>query len=111
MKRYKEPGFQERIASAARARNDALAQLQAKPPVDVAAAAERSAERLAKEAAAAEKRRLARLAADEIKAAKRARASEAAKSHVATPKPELIEAERKAARDARYIARKNRTAS
>ncbi|MBO9574876.1 MAG: hypothetical protein J7494_03985 [Sphingobium sp.] len=111
MKKYKEPSFQERIAAAARARNGALAQLQAKPPVDEAVAAERSAKRLAKEAAAAEKRRLARLAADQIKAAKRARASEAAKLHIAAPKPELTEAERKAARDARYIARKNRTAS
>ena len=111
MKSYKEPGFQERIATAIRARDGALAQLRAKPPVDEAVAADRRARRLAKEAAAAEKRRLARLAAEEVKAAKRARASEAAQLAAMTPKPQSTEAERKAARDARYLARKNRAAS
>lgn len=79
--------------------------------MDEAAAAERSARRVAKEAAIAEKRRLARLAADEIKAAKHARTSAAAQVDGVAPKPELTEAERKAARDARYMARKNRAAS
>lgn len=109
MKRYKEPDFQERIAAAAGARTKALAQLRAKPPVDEAVAAEHKAKRLAQKAETAEKRRVARLAAEEIKAAKRARAAEVAAS-APQPKPEPTEAERKAARDARYLARKNRKA-
>lgn len=108
MKRYKEPGFQERIAHAARARDDALAKLRALPPVDEAVVAERTAKRLAKEAAAAEKRRVAKRAADEAKAAKRAKAEEAAAAALVPPAPQLTEAELKARRDARYLARKKR---
>lgn len=110
MKRYRAPGFQERIALAARARNDALTQLRAKPPLDEAVAAERAARRMAKDAAAAEKRNAARLAADEIKAAKRAKAAETAASR-APARSTPTDAERKAMRDARYLARKNRATS
>lgn len=108
MKSYKQPDFQDRIAAAARARDAALEKLKAKPPVDEAVVAERAAARLAKEAAQREKSRLARLAIEEAKAAKRAKALEEAAAAEATKKPELTEAERKAARDARYAARKNR---
>lgn len=107
MKRYKEPGFQERIGAAARARTGALDQLRAKPPVDEAAAAARLASRLAKEAAKREKRQHALLAA---KALKHAKAQDAAAAAV-KQKPVLTEAERKAARDARYLARKKRASS
>ncbi len=107
MKRYKEPDFQTRIAAAGRARDEALAILKAKPPIDEATLAARAAKQAAKDAAAQEKRRLARQAADEAKAAKRAQAAEAAAKSV---KPVLTEAERKAERDARYLARKKRTA-
>ena len=69
--------------------------------------AERAAAQAAKDAIAQEKRRLAKLAADERKAAKLAKALEVAPP----PKPELTEAERKAERDARYLARKNRASS
>lgn len=108
MKSYKEPSFQERIAAAARARTEVLQQLRDKPPVDETAAAERAERRLAKEAAAREKRQNALLAAKEARAAKRAQAEEAAAASAARQKPVLTEAERKAARDARYLARKNR---
>lgn len=108
MKNYKEPHFQERIAAAARARTEVLERMRDKPPVDEAAAAARAERRLAKEAAAREKRQQALLAAKEQKAAKRALALEAAAAAVAQQKPELTEAERKAARDARYLARKSR---
>ena len=107
MKRYKEPAFQDRINAAAQARTEALAQLRAKPPIDEAVMAARAEAQAAKDAIAQEKRRLAKLAADERKAAKLARAQEAA----APQKPELTEAERKAERDARYLARKNRASS
>jgi len=109
MKRYKEQGFQERIDTAARARDDVLAQLRAKPPVDEAVVAERSARRLEGEATAAAKRLAGKLAADEIKAAKRTKAMEAV-SLQALPMPEPTDADRKAKRDARYSARKSRTA-
>ena len=108
MKSYKEPGFQDRIAAAARAKGDALAKLKTKPPVDEAVVAARAAKRLAQEAVQREKREAARQAAEELKAAKRARAQEAAEAAATLKKPELTEAERKAARDARYAARKNR---
>lgn len=111
MKRYKEPGFQERIAAAANARNGALAQLRAKPDIDEAVLAERAARQSAKDAAMLEKRRAAKLAADERKAAKHARIAEKAAASLAAIKPELTEAERKAERDARYLARKKRAAS
>jgi hypothetical protein len=107
MKRYKEPAFQDRINAAARARTEALAQLRAKPPIDETVLAARAEAQAAKDAVAQEKRRIAKLAADERKAAKLARAQEAAPP----PKPELTEAERKAERDARYLARKNRASS
>jgi hypothetical protein len=111
MKRYREPGFQERITAAARARSDAMTQLRTRPPVDETVAAARLAKGLAQEAARIEKQRVARMAADEAKAAKRARALEAAVARAVPDKPALTEDERKAARDARYLARKGRTAS
>jgi hypothetical protein len=111
MKRYREPGFQERITAAARARNEALTQLRTRPPVDETLAAARLAKGLAQETARLEKRRVARMAADEAKAAKRDKALEAAAARAVPEKPALSEDERKAARDARYLARKSRTAS
>lgn len=108
MKSYREPDFQDRIAAAARARGAALEQLRVKPPVDEAVTAARAAARLAQEAAKLEKRQAARRAVEEAKAAKRAEAEAAAAAILAAQKPEMTEAERKAARDARYLARKNR---
>jgi len=113
---YKEPGFQDRVASAAKARESALARLKAKPPVDPAvvadriekarlrevALAQRAADRLAERAAAAE---LAKAAAEEAKA------KAIADAIVPDPVPELTEAERKQARDAKYAARKARKKS
>lgn len=49
--------------------------------------------------------------AKEQKAAKRAQTNEMAAAKAAKQKPELSEAERKSARDARYLARKNRASS
>lgn len=108
MKRYKEPPFQERIAAAARARTEVLERLRDKPQVDDAEAIARAERRLAKEEAAREKRRNALQAAKEEKLAKRAAALEAEAASAARQKPVLTDAERKAARDARYLARKSR---
>jgi shikimate 5-dehydrogenase len=121
---YKEPGFQDRVASAAKARENALARLKAKPPVDPAvvadriekarlkevALAQRAAERAAERAAAAEAARVAAEAA-----AAEAEAKRIADEILNAPPPQMteeereaIELERKLARDAKYAARKAR---
>ncbi len=107
MASYKDPGFQERTALAAQARQKALDKLKAKPPIDPAVQAERlaaaAAKQAAKEAAAAEKR--AAILAEKTRIAEEKAAIAAAKAVV---KPQLTEAEKKAERDARYAARKAR---
>jgi len=104
MKSYKDPSFQDRVGRAAEAKQKALDNLRAKPPVDEAVLAERQATRLKREAEQAEKR-AAKKAAEQ--AAKEAKAAEEAARLAAAPVP-LTEAEKKLARDARYAARKNR---
>ncbi len=101
MASYKDPTFQDRTALAQQAREKALKQLAAKPPLDEAVVAQRQAAQLAREAAEAE-RREARQAA--IVQAKADKAAAAAAAVVVPP----TEAELKAARDARYAARKKR---
>jgi len=104
---YKEPGFQDRVAAAAKAREAALAKLKAKPPVDPAVVAARIEKEREREAALAEKaaQRIAERAA-------RAEAAELAKAKaLAAIVPPPTEAEKKAARDAKYAARKARKSS
>jgi hypothetical protein len=112
MKSYKDPSFQDRVGQAAAAKKDALDRLRTKPPVDEAAQAERRAARAAKEAALAEKRaakkaaeeaeKAAQIAAEEAERAAQAEREAAARISMPT------QAELKAARDARYAARKAR---
>lgn len=120
MPAFKDPSFQDRAAAAARAKTKALEQLRAKPPLDEAEVAAAIARREARDAAQAERRAQARAAKEEAEAAKRAAkaeaeaaaAAEAARTAEASaPAPKLSEAERKALRDARYAARKNRKGS
>jgi hypothetical protein len=102
--KFNDP-FQERVARAAEAKQKALDRLKAKPPIDPAVAAERQQARLAKEA----KQREQRAAKEEAKrqeAADTAAAALAAAEKAAAERPS--EADLKAARDARYAARKNR---
>ena len=96
---FKNPTYQDRVGQAADARQKALEQLRQKPPRDEKVVAERIA--------AAQRR-------DEVKAEKAA-AKKAADAAAAFAKAEkdaanapLSEAEKKAARDARYAKRKNR---
>lgn len=103
MKSYKDPSFQDRVGRAAEAKQKALDQLRSKPPIDEQVAADRQAARLKREAAEAEKR--AARKAREVAAAE-AKAAEAAQAESAPSAP--TDEERKAARDARYAARKNR---
>jgi hypothetical protein len=106
---YKEPGFEDRVAAAKRAKEQALARLQAKPAVDPAELAERAARAQEREAAKAEKRKAALAEREAKRAEQKAKAEAAALAAMPPPpKPELTEEERKAARDAKYAARKSR---
>jgi hypothetical protein len=93
--------FQDRVGQAAEAKRKALEKLRAKAPLDESVVAARKEAARQREARAEEKR-LAK--AEKAKAAEEARA--AAQAVAAAPQP--TEAERKAARDARYAARKSR---
>lgn len=103
MASYKEPSFQERAANAAKAKEKALKQLRSRPPLDEKVVAERKAASLKRETAKAQKAAAKQVAEQ---AAAEARAAEAS-AKAAAPSPPT-EAELKAARDARYAARKNR---
>ena len=107
--------FQDRAARAVAAKNKALEKLRNKPPIDPQVLADRQAAHQRREAAAAEKiaakqaaEQAAREAAEQAKADAIA-AAEAAEEARKAPLPKFqTEAERKAARDARYAARKAR---
>ena len=114
MASFKNPSFQDRVASAGKAKQAALDRLKAKPPVDPAVMAERrqaweeqekvlAAERAAKAEANAAAQ--AEKAAQE--AARKAEAEEVAALKAARLKPASA-ADMKAARDARYAARQSR---
>ncbi|HKY82368.1 MAG TPA: DUF6481 family protein [Sphingobium sp.] len=121
MSSYKAPSFQDRIAAAGLAKQKALDALRAKPPVDEAILAKRRQAREAQDqataiarAAKAEAAALAKAQKAELKAAKQAAEAEeqAAASAAAALKAARLTpptaAEMKAARDARYAARKAR---
>ena len=113
---FKVPDFNERNAAARDAKDRALEQLRNKPALDPTVVAERQAARAAKEAAEAERRAAKEAAIKEAKIAKeeaRAAAQAAAEAAAEAAKPKMPNlpsaAELKAARDARYAARKART--
>jgi hypothetical protein len=91
--------FQQRATQAAKAKEAALEKFRARPAMDEKVAAERGAARLRREAVKTQK-------ALSKKAATATIAAEAAAAAAAAAPPS--EAERKAARDARYAARKRR---
>jgi len=109
MASYKEPSFKDRAALSAQAKQAALEKLKSKAPIDPAISAERAAARAAKEAAEAQKRADKKAAMEQAKLDKIAKA-EAARLEIEqqSQRAELTEAEKKAARDARYAARKKR---
>jgi hypothetical protein len=104
MKSYKDPSFQDRVGRAADAKQKAIDALRARPAADPAALAERAEARERKEAAQAEKREAKKAEAEAAAEAKAAEAAAAAEAVRTAPTDE----ERKAARDAKYAARKNR---
>ena len=107
MASYKEPTFQDRAALSADAKQRALEKLKAKPPVDPAVLAARAAAREAKEAAEVKKREEKKLAIEQARLDKLAKA-EAAEQAIKDAEQAAVQAEidKKAARDARYAARK-----
>ena len=113
MSGFKEPSFADRQKAAQEARQNILNKFRSQPGPDDPAVKQRQA---AREASAAERAK-AKLARDAAKAEQRKREAEvaaAAAAQFARDKEEAVareaalEAERKAARDARYAARKKR---
>lgn len=96
---FKNPTYQDRAGQAAEARKKALEQLRKKPPRDEKVVAERIA--------AAERRELAKAQKAAAKKAE-AEAAAAARAAAEAASAPLSEADKKAARDARYAARKRR---
>ena len=105
MATYKDPTFEERTALARQAREKALAKLSARAPLDPAVVAERKAAQQAREQATAEKSAARKAAILQAKADKIAAAEAAAAASIV---PVASEEELKAARDAKYAARKKR---
>lgn len=108
---YKAPDFNERAEAARAAKQRALERLRDKPAPDPVAVAARQAAREAKEAAEVERRAAKRAAEEQVRADKKAAALAAAEAAKPPPKKEVVvptAAELKAARDARYAARKAR---
>ena len=106
---YKELDFNERRAASRKARENALAKLKARPPIDEAEQARRREAQDARDAAQAEKRRAAKEA--KLRAAQARRSDEARDEKVETATPSTAQPtdeERKAARDAKYAKRKNK---
>ena len=112
---FKDPSFQDRVASAREAKQKALDQLKAMPPVDQALMATLRREREARELALHEERTVK---AQESAAAKAKKASNNAAALAAAEAAAALKAARlkpsspeemKAARDARYAARKAKT--
>ena len=112
MKAYKNPNFQDRVGQAAEAKKAALERLRTKAPVDEKVVEERRAARAAKEAAEAERRAAKKAAEDAAKAAKAEAKAAAEAEAAAAAAAKMIKVptaqELKAARDARYAARKMR---
>jgi hypothetical protein len=112
MKGYQEPSFQDRVGRAAEARLKALEKLKAKPPVDEAVLAARREKAEKKEAELAAKRaeKAAAKAAEEAAKALAEEERLAAEAEALAAKAIKLPtaAELKAARDARYAARKGR---
>ena len=101
MASFKNPTFQDRAGQAAEAKREALEKLRQRPAPDAASVAQRQQAAERRDAIRAEKA-LAKKAAAELAAQAKADAAEK------VAEPAQTEADRKAVRDARYAARKNR---
>jgi hypothetical protein len=102
MASFKDPSFQKRVGQSADAKKKALEQLRLRPPRDEKIVAERKVADLRRQTAKVQKAVAKNAAAKAVAESK----AEAVVKAAAAPVP--TDAERKAARDARYAARKNR---
>ena len=113
MSGFKEPSFADRQKAAQQARQNMLNKFRSQPGLDDPAVKQRQAERTA-QAAQRGKAKQAREAAKAEQKRREAEAAAQAAAQLAREKEEAavrelaLEAERKAARDARYAARKKR---
>jgi hypothetical protein len=111
---FKDPSFQDRVGAARDAKQKAINQLKAKPPVDEAIMTQRREAWVSRETALLEERAAKAEAAAAAKAEKAAaKAVQIAEAEAAAAlKAERLKpasaAEMKAARDARYAARQAR---
>lgn len=110
MKGYKEPSFQDRAAASGKAKSSALKNLAAAPKRDEAEQAVRIARQEVRDAKQEAKRAVARETKAEADRAEVERRDVAAQDAAKAAIPAPTEAERKAARDAKYAARKRRQA-
>jgi hypothetical protein len=109
MPSFKPPTFQERTTLAANAKQAALEMLRTRVSADKAGFAARQDARAAREAAEAQRRYEKRETLERQKVEKEALATELREMEASIPV--LSDAERKAARDARYGRRKGRVSS
>jgi hypothetical protein len=111
MKAYQNKSFQDRVDQVAKAKQLLIEKMRDKPAVDPAAEEARLLAAQKREAAQAEKRasrKAAEEAAEQAVRDEKLASEEAEAARLAAIKPELTDEERKAARDARYAARKKR---
>lgn len=108
MNGYKAPSFQDRAAASLQARQQALAAMIAAPQPDAAELADRRARRAARDALAEVRAAKARQARDDKQRLAEEKRAEARAEKIKAEQPKRTEEELKAARDARYAARKNR---
>lgn len=108
MNGYNAPSFQDRASASWQAKQKALANLKAAPALDAAEIAERAARHAKRDTLAAAKAAKARQARDDKQRLADEKREAAKAATITVDQPKKTEAELKAARDARYAARKNR---
>lgn len=108
MKGFKEPSFQDRAATSASAKANALGKLAAAPKRDEAKQAARAARQKERDAKLEVKRAAQREAKELAEREKQARRDQAAQEAAKAAVPVPTAADLKAARDERYAARKRR---
>jgi len=108
MNGYNAPSFQDRAAASLQAKQKALATMKAAPQLDTEALAERAARFAKRDELVQAKAAKARQARDDKRRLADEKHAAVKAERVKAEQPKKTEAELKAARDARYAARKNR---
>lgn len=108
MKGYHAPSFQDRAAASLEAKHKELAAMKAVPRPDASVLVERAARYARRDALAQAKAAKARETRDEQKRLADEKRAATKENRIRAARPKKSEAEMKAARDARYAARKNR---